>query len=67
MTKGKSENIRLTMPVSETRDHIQGAATAQNEKSHIFRSAKIALFLWSLLNNVPYSVQSKAMYQSILL
>ena len=28
MTKGKSENIRLTMQVSETRDHIQGAATA---------------------------------------
>jgi protein-disulfide isomerase len=28
MTKGKSGNIRLTMPVSESRDHIQGAATA---------------------------------------
>ena len=28
MTRGKSENIKLTMPVSESRDHIQGPATA---------------------------------------
>src|ERR671922_2463347 len=27
-TKGKSENIKLTMPVSESRDHIQGSANA---------------------------------------
>ena len=27
-TKGKSENIKLSMPVSETRDHIQGPANA---------------------------------------
>ena len=28
MTKRESENIKLTMPVSEFRDHIQGPATA---------------------------------------
>jgi protein-disulfide isomerase len=28
MTRGKSENIKLTIPVSESRDHIQGPATA---------------------------------------
>ena len=28
MTRGKSENIKLTMPVSESRDHIQGLETA---------------------------------------
>jgi len=28
MTKRKSENIKLTLPVSEARDHIQGPATA---------------------------------------
>lgn len=28
MTRRKSENIKLTMPVSESRDHIQGPATA---------------------------------------
>ncbi len=28
MTRGKSENIKLTMPVSESRDHIQRPATA---------------------------------------
>jgi protein-disulfide isomerase len=28
MTRGKSENMKLTMPVSEDRDHIQGPATA---------------------------------------
>jgi protein-disulfide isomerase len=27
-TKGKSKNIKLTMPVSESRDHIQGSANA---------------------------------------
>jgi protein-disulfide isomerase len=28
MTRRKSENIKLTMPVSESRDHIQGPPTA---------------------------------------
>src|ERR671930_984669 len=28
MTRGKSENVKLTMPVSESRDHIQGPANA---------------------------------------
>jgi protein-disulfide isomerase len=28
MTRRKSENIKLTMLVSESRDHIQGPATA---------------------------------------
>jgi len=28
MTKGKSEVIKLTMPVSESKDHIQGSADA---------------------------------------
>jgi hypothetical protein len=28
MTKGKSENIKLTMPVIESTDHIQGSANA---------------------------------------
>ena len=28
MTKRKSENIKLTMPVSESRDHIHGPTTA---------------------------------------
>jgi protein-disulfide isomerase len=28
MTRRKSENIKLTMPVSESRDHIQGPTTA---------------------------------------
>jgi protein-disulfide isomerase len=28
MTRRKSENIKLTMPVSESRDHIQGPQTA---------------------------------------
>ena len=28
MTKGEAENIKLSLPVSESRDHIQGAVTA---------------------------------------
>ena len=28
MTKRKVENIKLTLPVSESRDHIQGPVTA---------------------------------------
>jgi len=28
MTEGRSENIKLNMPVSESRDHIQGSANA---------------------------------------
>jgi protein-disulfide isomerase len=28
MTKRKAENIKLTSPVSESRDHIQGPVTA---------------------------------------
>src|ERR671910_876959 len=28
MTRGKKENIKLSLPVSESRDHIQGSVTA---------------------------------------
>jgi hypothetical protein len=28
MTRAKSENLKLTMPISESRDHIQGPLTA---------------------------------------
>jgi protein-disulfide isomerase len=28
VTKRKSENVKLTMPISESRDHIQGSASA---------------------------------------
>ncbi|HZB17380.1 MAG TPA: thioredoxin domain-containing protein [Nitrososphaeraceae archaeon] len=28
MTRGKTENIKLSLPVSESRDHIQGSITA---------------------------------------